>query len=595
MISEELLKHMCSEAGIPSGIYQNERFLFTLKQVNNFYYDGQITVEAIGDGFVDSRGDGGIDFMLIKNEQMILVQGKTGYLEKSEISGVFEKIKLTINKIESNDLKNLKKDMVSNFLNMRGNLQDPNNIKIVLFSKEEIRDELEKEFESYNRYNSKYEIEIFDQSAIEERMSELDPNKKVENGIIKIDKKENLLKYEHGVIANISANSLKTLCAQNSKKGLFSYNLRGKISGAKVDKNIELTIESEPKEFWYRNNGITIGCEDYVILDNNTIELKQFSIINGAQTTTNIMNSDNVTIDKDFYLVCKIIKTPDNLNMEQAKDYLQKISVASNSQKPITPQDIRANDTLQILLRSKALQNSLPFEIAIKRPIEYEVKRFETWRQIDNSVLGQLIFSCICQTPGLAKSSKSKILDDDKLYEYVYNRDYDINQYFDLLMLYKKFNAYKTEQRKIINGMPEDEKNEETINQFYICKEGILSVLAIIYKLLSLKKKTKVVRAFPNPNDDTKEEINFVNRIFTVDNIDEINPKINDLFSYIIETISSIYNSVHVELDLSNQAYFLKNNTNYEKYIVSKFIELYNQKYNGKGLRELIKEVFDLN
>lgn len=595
MISEELLKNMCKEVGIPAGTYNNERFIFTLKQVSNFYFNGQITVEAIGDGFVDGTGDGGIDFMLIKNEQLILVQGKTGDIDKKELRDVFEKIKLTINKIETNDLKNLKKDMVSNFLNLRGNLQDPNNIKMVLFSKNDISDELEKEYEAYSEYNNKYETEIYDQTLIEERIAELDPNKKVEHGIISIDNCKNVLNYNHGVIVNISANSLKKLCVQNSKKGLFSYNLRGKISGAKVDKNIELTISEEPKEFWYRNNGITIGCEDYNILSSNEIELKQFSIINGAQTTTNILNSENVTLNKDFYLVCKVIKTPDNISMEEAKDYLQTISVASNSQKPITPQDIRANDSTQIMLRQKALNSSHPFEIAIKRPIEYEIRKFDSWQQIDNSVLGQLVYSCICQTPGLAKSSKSKLMDDEKLYAYVYNREYNIEHYFDLLMLYKKFNMYKNEQRKYINELSEEEKTEEIVDQFYICKEGVLAVLAVIYRLLKIKKETISVMALPNPTDETKEEINFKYRIFDANSINEISPKINDLFSFIIETISSIYNDVHLALGLSNQAYFLKNNTNYDKYVVKKLEELYRQKYNGESLRKLMNEIFNLD
>jgi len=306
------------------------------------------------------------------------------------------------------------------------------------------------------------------------------------------------------------------------------------------------------------------------------------------------MNSDNVTMYKDFYLVCKIIKTPDNLNMENSKKYLQKISVASNSQKPITPQDIRANDAIQLLLRQKALNSNLPFEIAIKRPIGYEVKRFEQWRQIDNSVLAQLIFSCVCQIPGLSKSSKSRLLDDDKIYAYIFDREYDINHYFDLLMLYKKFNMYKNEQRKIINSMSEEDKTEEIINQFYICKEGIFCVLAIIYKILSMVKERKKVNTTSNYENNIEREINFVNRIFLVDDIEKISPKINDLFSFIIENISSIYNGVHLELGLSNQAYFLKNNTNYDKYIVSKFIELYKQKYSGKILREFLEEVFDL-
>lgn len=597
MISDDLLKAMCKDAGISKGIYDNDRFLFTLKQVNNFYYDGTINIENICDGFVDGSGDGGIDFMLIKGEQLILVQGKTGYLNKDDIQQIFDKTKLTISKIENNDFSQLKKDMVSNFLNMRGNLQDPNNIKLVLFCKEEIDEILQRQFEAYDKYNSQYEIEIVDQSEIEERIAELDPNKKVEFGEIKIDDANNILNYGHGIIVNVSANSLKTLCVQNSKKGLFSFNLRGKISGIKVDNNIENTIANERDEFWYRNNGITIGCEDFCInKDTNAIELHQFSIINGAQTTTNILNSDNVTKDKDFSVVCKIIRTPDNLNMEEAKDYLQKISIASNSQKPITPQDIRANDVVQVSLRQKAMSNSLPFEIAIKRPIIYEIKKFETWQQIDNTVLGQLILSCICQVPGLAKTSKSKIMEDDKLYAYVFSREYDVNNYYDLLILYKKFNAYKNNQRRIINEMDESEKTEEIINQFYICKEGVLSVLAIIYNLISIVKPTIKVVAPSSPLEASKEvkEINFATRIFKEKTYDEIDNKIEELFGFIIENLSSIYNDKHVELELSNQAYFLKNNTNYSKYIIPKFEEIYNQKMNGKFLRDLMSEIFNL-
>lgn len=595
MISEELLKNMCKEVGIAPGIYNSDRFIFTLKQVSNFYFNGQITVEAIGDGFVDGSGDGGIDFMLIKNDQLIIVQGKTGVLEKEDIRDVFEKIKLTISKIEANDIRNLKREMVSSFLNFRGNLSDPNNIKLVLFSKNEIDDELEKEFESYSDYNNKYEIEILDQSEIDERIAELDPNKKVEHGVLEIDSSNNVLKYENGLIVNISANSLKTLCLSSTKAGLFSYNLRGKISGAKVDGKIQETISEVPKQFWYRNNGITIGCENFKLVKGNKLELENFSIINGAQTTTNIVDSEKVNIRNDFYLVCKVIKTPDELSIEDAKGYLHNISIASNSQKPITPQDIRANDGIQILLRQKALTCSHKFEIAIKRPIEYEVHTLESWQQIDNSILGQLIYSCVCQTPGLAKSSKSKLMEDDKLYEYVFDREYNIENYFDLLLLYKKYISYKKEQTKMVNEMPENGKTQEVIEQLSLCKEGVLTVLAAIYMLLGMKKEKINVISKSNPYNDEKKEINFKYRIFSVDNINEINPKINDLFGFIIETISSIYNDVHLSLGIDNSAYFLKNNTNYEKYVVKKLKELYGQRINGETLRKLIDEVFDLN
>ena len=64
-----------------------------------------------------------------------------------------------------------------------------------------------------------------------------------------------------------------------SKSGLFSYNLREHIKQANVDDGINRTIQKEPDKFWFYNNGITIGCEDYMI-SGNTVKLYNFSIIN---------------------------------------------------------------------------------------------------------------------------------------------------------------------------------------------------------------------------------------------------------------------------------------------------------------------------
>ena len=594
MISDDFLKKLCEEAGIAKGIYENERFLFTLKQVANFYYDGNITIDDVCDGFVDGAQDGGIDFMTIKDDQLLLIQGKTGHLDKDAINSIFEKIVMTIKKIENKDYSSLKNEVISGFLNMKANLTDKGNIKIVLFSKEEISDSLEKYFESYDKYKSEYEVEIIDQKEIEIRIADLDPNRKVETGTLIIDNSNNVLNYGHGSIVNVSAASLKQLVAQCSTKGLFSYNLRGKISG-KVDDKIELTIKEEPTEFWYRNNGITIGCEKYKINENNTITLEQFSIINGAQTTTNIKESIYINDENDFYVVCKIIKTPEDMKMEKAQDYLHTISVASNSQKPITPQDIKSNDPCQVLLRQRALTSSLPFEVAIKRPIKYEVKKFASWQQIENALLAQLILSCVCQLPGPAKASKSKSMDDEKLYDCLFKREYRIENYYDLTMLYKKFNEFKNSQKKKLNNMPESEKTPELIRQFAICKEGVFSILAIIYHLLSKTKIKEKIDTYPNPIDASKHvrEINFKNRIFEANNYDEISTDLFELFELIIETISGIYKNKQSITQSTSEAYFLKNSENYYKYIIPEFDQRYEQKANGKLYKTLINNVFN--
>jgi hypothetical protein len=69
--------------------------------------------------------------------------------------------------------------------------------------------------------------------------------------------------------------------------------LREHIVQKSVDDAIDDTIKKERENFWYYNNGITIGCNDYRI-DGYKLKLYDFSIINGAQTTTKIGKSNLV-------------------------------------------------------------------------------------------------------------------------------------------------------------------------------------------------------------------------------------------------------------------------------------------------------------
>lgn len=100
----------------------------------------------------------------------------------------------------------------------------------------------------------------------------------IEQDSIKLSDAKNVLKYGNsGIIVNIKASSLKKLYTKHSKNGLFSYNLREHISQKNVDSGIENTIKKEKENFWFYNNGVTIGCEDFV-LDGYVLKLYNFSI-----------------------------------------------------------------------------------------------------------------------------------------------------------------------------------------------------------------------------------------------------------------------------------------------------------------------------
>ena len=112
-------------------------------------------------------------------------------------------------------------------------------------------------------------------------------------------------------------------------------NLRYFVRKKEVDNAIQKTISEEPQNFWYKNNGIIIICENYEI-DGKVLRLYNFSIINGGQTTNRIGRSD---INEDFFLQCKVVKTK-GITSSERDSFALSIAEASNAQKPIKKSDI---------------------------------------------------------------------------------------------------------------------------------------------------------------------------------------------------------------------------------------------------------------
>ena len=241
-VSNNSIQSMCKDAGVKEGIYNNPRFIFTIEQVSRFYFYDNIGVNDISEGFVDGCGDGGIDF-IYKNDdgELFLVQGKTqNRLTEDNIHEVFEKIIRTIEDINNNDFSDVNDKLVEKMLCV---LEDTPKIHLVLFYKNKLKSEI-KDIKQYQKKG--YDIAIYDSEDIENQAFLNDPNKKVEEYILNIDLHNNVLRYgKNGYIINVSANSIKTLYWSKRFKGLFSFNLREKINGLKVDKNINTTIDSE--------------------------------------------------------------------------------------------------------------------------------------------------------------------------------------------------------------------------------------------------------------------------------------------------------------------------------------------------------------
>ena len=584
MVSEKTLRTMCEEAGIKKGIYENPRFLFTIQQVNNFYFLGNVGVNDISEGFVDGCGDGGIDY-IYKNElenELYLVQGKTNKtLSEVDVNNIFDYMIRTINKIKNKDTSKLKQELADKLFEVLGSKPK---IFLVLFSKNKLRDDV-KDIKKYMTPERKsVELKIYDSEEIEERVFLNDPNKKVDKAELEIDSHNNVLRYEkNGYIVNVKASSLKYVYRLTRYKGLFSYNLREKINGKKdVDDNINETIDSDKEHFWYKNNGITIGCEKCSIKENKLV-LEKFSIINGAQTTNNIGNSDKITNEYDFFVTCKVVIVPYK-DIETAKEYLHEISVATNYQKPISLQDTHANDKEQQELRKKALANDLKLDIQIKRNSDRKKDKLKKWQYIDNLLLGQMILACIYQNPGPAKASKNSLM--NTYYEDVYiNTEHNYDLYFDMVMLYNKYMDFRNEYKKKINNNEIERENSNISEINSIIQEGVWTILACIFAINKINgKKVK----------DDQGKCMFKERLFNVDDYKKIDKKINEFFNYLAEVINRVFNNAKKNGSITTEysSYFLKNTKNYTNYILEELKAIYESPTLGKQLKDYL-DIFE--
>ena len=576
---KEKILSLCQDLNLAEG-KQTDEYLFTLEMVDLFYYKGNIGKIDIKTGFTDGTGDGGIDFIYTDDEVMYLIQGKSSEnLTIEDISNIFYKIKNTVENFENESYDQYSKKLKSIYKNAYDGLDNDKNIEFVLFTNTKLNESIFKKIDELKKKKefSSFDITIYDKEDINrhEVISYSDRDL-VEEDAIKIflnnSNKNDMLAYgENGIIVNVKATSIKSLYEKHSENGLFSYNLREHVTDKGVDEGIEQTIKNDKDNFWFYNNGITIGCEDFR-KDGDKIKLYNFSIINGAQTTTKLGKSKLIDGKHDFPLVCKIVKS--DLISEETKKFISKISEASNSQKPIKLRDLKSNDLQQLKLERGAASNKYPLAIEIKRGVKaknyYKVR--EKWQRVTNEYIGQLILSCILQKPGLARNSKNTIFSSKKLYTQVFVRDHDFDTLYDLVRLGTIYTEYSNREIKEINDL-------DTIG---IMRNGKLTILAIVCYLIK-KQKREVI-------DYTSEEVykdNLTGLLFTDYPKDDLILKLEDLFSFIVEKLQKIYEIKKGSEKITSYSNFFKNEKMYE-IIIREFDDNYLKNIEKKMLRELL-------
>ncbi len=561
------IRELAASAGIGGGLLSDE-FLFSVLVTNLIFFNNEMTKADVSDGFVDGSRDGGIDFILSDENNLYLIQSKTNETITYElVFNSINKMKATLTDLREKKYKNFNDRLISSYLSNVDSFSQEYNVVLYFVSassiSKDIKNRIHAHFDSLE--DDFLSIELIDGDEILEEIERYKyAQVTVKNGKLNLDRSKNYLLYDEsleGIICNVSASSLKELYNKEKSKGLFIYNLREHIPSAQVDSAIQKTINKERENFWFYNNGITIACEDYRI-DGNIIKLENFSILNGAQTTTKIGNNDKINVANDFFLVAKIIKTS-GTNQD---DFMSKVSEASNSQKPIKFNDLKSNRIEQRILQERAMTNK-PKDLAIriKRGVmPSNHKKIEpTWKRIDNVKLAQLIYAFFYQSPGIAKNSPRILFQQPEYYKKIFtpdNKELDFDTLHDLVRLAYLYDEFKVDMTK--NSVID--KNAD-MTKVSFARIGLYTIVAMMGYLIKLKRE--VVTDY---NDSKVFDYNIEGNLFNED-LDDFNSIIFGTFDFLIsQIIIPTYNEYRRELNITSELNLLKSDSYYQEKLLAK-------------------------
>ena len=571
---------------LPKINVQSPDYLFTLVCAKYFFHEGHYSFKDYKTSFVDGKNDGGIDLIEVDDSEpepvLIFCQGKNHQFlaNKQDVVDVFTKIHQTITNFKSGKTANYNSTLRRVFTEKYEFVKDSSpKIRLVLFLATEIDDERKRNIATFVESVtelSDYECLLYDGRDIISQIEDIkNPHSYVLEDSIKFCREDHWLRYEEdGLMVNIYASSLRRLYNKHRDSGLFAQNFRYFVKNKKIDDSVIKTLHKRREDFWYLNNGLIIGCQNWII-DGDKISLENFSIVNGCQTTTLIGEYNGGNEADDFKIPCKIIKSE-----SKRETFISEVAEASNSQKPILDRDLKSNYPEQVQLRRQLAAFDPAIYLEIKRGQDQPNKRGkEPWRFIKNDVLGQYYLSFIYQQPGTARSNKSKIFSDTDTYNKLFKRTHDSAMVADILKLALYYSDYQEEKVK---------SGALSIDEESVLLSSDKVVLALIGFLVKMKRKLIDMRALHDP-EQWATEVSRDDVVGTFLNFEhpDFDKKLSGLFSRLNVHLCNSYGTHKAEeKNISN---FLKTDPKYREKILRYVVKI---ELDDTYARDLFEESF---
>ena len=127
---------------------------------------------------------------------------------------------------------------------------------------------------------------------------------------------------------------------------LFAMNIRDWIGDTSTNKGIVATAENRPEDFLFFNNGISAvatGIDENP--ESNSIQCRNFSIINGAQTVRSLFKAhsrNSVALRK-----ARVFIRVSTFSLGKEPEFLEEVTRYNNTQNKVAVSDFRSNDPIQ--------------------------------------------------------------------------------------------------------------------------------------------------------------------------------------------------------------------------------------------------------
>lgn len=234
------------------------------------------------------------------------------------------------------------------------------------------------------------------------------------------------------LVTSVPAKWIRSMSLEH-KEDLVSANFRNylgsRASKGNINNQIKQTIVSEPENFWVFNNGITALTHEINDKEKGKIKVRGLSIINGAQTSGALGESDEIQAS-DANVLFRVVAS-------NKKPIIDKIIRFNNTQNKFVSADQRSNEPVLKRLESEFSDYGVNF-----------VVRRSHGRNPSNSIISSDIARVLAAfhgRPQLGYRNPSTIFEEDETFDLIYPSDISAEHIFLVNELAKAYDEVKTD------------------------------------------------------------------------------------------------------------------------------------------------------